>query len=346
MQDITSENYKNFLEDLKSRVTTSRYKAALSVNREMILLYHHIGSEILKSQAQHGWGGKVINQLSRDLRSEFSEMKGFSPQNLKYMKRFAEEYSLEEIGQHAVDQLPWGHNITLMYEISDKKERRFYIAKVKEHGWTRNILSMQIETNLYGREGKAITNFNKKLPAPQSELAQATLRNPYLFDFLSLGKDAHEREVEKGLVAHIERFLIELGEGFAFLGRQYHLQVEDQDFYLDLLFYNIKLRSFFIVELKSGKFKPEYAGKMNFYLSAVDDLLRQPGDNPSIGLILCRSKVGVLAEYALRDMAKPIGLAEYRLTELLPKEIKTLLPTIEEIEIELSKELNSDDDTT
>lgn len=341
-KNIVGGNYKKFLDDLKSRVATSRYKAALSANREMILLYHHIGTEILISQDRNGWGAKIIKQLSRDLRSEFPEMKGFSPQNLKYMKRFAEEYSFEEISQQAVDQLPWGHNITLMYEIKDKNERAFYIQKTKEYGWSRNILSMQIETNLYKREGKAITNFGAKLPAPHSELANATLRNPYMFDFLSLGKDAHEREVEKALVNHIERFLLELGEGFAFLGRQYHLQVEDQDFYLDLLFYHIKLRSFLIVELKSGKFKPEYAGKMNFYLSAVDDLLRQPGDNPSIGLILCRSKVGVLAEYALRDMSKPIGLAEYKLTELLPKEIKTLLPTIEELEVELSKELKDD----
>lgn len=344
IQKIAGANYKEFLNDLKERVATSRYKAALNVNREMIFLYHHIGSEIIQSQEKHGWGAKIINQLSLDLRAEFPEMKGFSPQNLKYMKRFAEEYSFEEIGQQAVDRLPWGHNIILMYELSDKTEREFYIKKTVEHGWTRNVLSMQIETNLYKREGKAVTNFGVKLPAPHSDLAQATLRNPYLFDFLSLGKDAHEREVEKGLVAHIERFLLELGEGFAFLGRQYHLQVEDQDFYLDLLFYHIKLRSFLVVELKSGKFKPEYAGKMNFYLSAVDDLLRHPGDNPSIGLILCRSKVGVLAEYALRDMAKPIGLAEYRLTEALPKEIKTLLPSIEELEVELSRDIKNNDE--
>ncbi|HGH8180098.1 TPA: YhcG family protein [Legionella pneumophila] len=343
-KNITGDNYKKFLDDLKSRVTDSRYNAVLTVNREMIFLYHHIGTEILSSQKVHGWGSKIIEQLSRDLQSEFPEMKGFSPQNLKYMKRFAQEYSFEAIGQQAIDQLPWGHNITLMYEISDKKEREFYIKKAKEHGWSRNMLSMQIETNLYQREGKAVTNFDAKLPAPHSDLAKATLRNPYLFDFLSLGNDAHEREIEKGLIAHIEKFLLELGEGFAFLGRQYHLQVEDQDFYIDLLFYHIKLRSFLVVELKSGKFKPEYAGKMNFYLSAVDDLLRQPGDNPSIGLILCRSKVGVLAEYALRDMTKPIGLAEYKLTEALPKEIKTLLPTIEELEIELSKDLSDQEE--
>jgi predicted nuclease of restriction endonuclease-like (RecB) superfamily len=269
-------------------------------------------------------------------------MKGFSPQNLKYMRRFAEEYSLDEIGQQAIDQLPWGHNIILMYQVPDKKERAFYIQKAREYGWSRSLLSMQIESSLYKREGKAVTNFDTKLSLPHADLVQATLKNPYLFDFLSLGKDAHEREVEKGLVAHIERFLIELGEGFAFLGRQYHLQIEDQDFYIDLLFYHIKLRAFIVIELKSGEFKPEYAGKMNFYLSAVDDLLCQSGDNPSIGLILCRSKVGVVAEYALRNIAKPIGLAEYRLTDSLPEDIKTALPTIEQIEEELSKDLKED----
>jgi predicted nuclease of restriction endonuclease-like (RecB) superfamily len=226
-----------------------------------------------------------------------------------------------------------------MYAISDKKERQFYLEKARQHGWSRNILSMQIETNLYKREGKAISNFQDKLPSPQSDLARSTLRNPYLFDFLSLGNDAHEREVEKGLINHLERFLLELGEGFAFVGRQYHLQVEEQDFYLDLLFYHLKLRCFVVIELKADKFKPEFAGKINFYLSAVDDMLRHPSDNPSIGLILCRSKTGILAEYALRDMTKPIGLAEYKLSESLPEEIKTALPTIEELEAELSKDL-------
>lgn len=340
---MINKQYLMFLEDLKHRVHQSRYQAARQVNKELVLLYHHIGSEILRQQSDQGWGTKVIAQLSRDLRSEFPEMKGFSPQNLKYMKKFAELYTLDKIGQQAIDQLPWSHVVTLIYELTDPLERQFYAQKSAELGWSRNILSMQIETKLYKREGKAITNFTEKLVAPQSDLAQATLKNPYLFDFLSLGKDAHEREAEKELVKHIEKFLIELGDGFAFLGRQYHLQVEDQDFYIDLLFYHIKLRAFVIVELKSGKFKPEYAGKMNFYLSAVDDLLKHPTDNPSIGLILCRSKVGVLAEYALRDMSKPIGLAEYRLDEALPENIKTSLPTIEELEAELSKDFKITD---
>ncbi len=341
-ESIIDLAYGAFFEGLKKRVESSRSQAALKVNRELILLYHHIGFQILTSQVEHGWGAKVIDQLSRDFKVAFPEMKGFSPQNLKYMKRFAQEYGADEIGQQAVDQLPWGHNVALMYGVSDKQERAFYIKKVIEHGWSRNILSIQIETNLYKREGKAVSNFKHQLQEPHSELASVTLRNPYFFDFLSLGKNAHEREVEKGLIEHIEKFLLALGEGFAFVGRQYHLYVGEQDFYIDLLFYHLKLRSFIVIDLKSGKFKPEYAGKMNFYLSAVDDLLRYPGDNPSIGLILCRSKVGVLAEYALRDINKPIGLAEYRLTDALPKEIKTNLPSIAELEQVLSQDLDEE----
>jgi predicted nuclease of restriction endonuclease-like (RecB) superfamily len=339
-QELTLKDYSHFLNSLKEKIATTRYKAVLHVNKELTHLYHYIGSEILKKQKTHGWGSKIIDKLSRDLRFEFPDMKGFSPQNLKYMRKFADEYTLDEIGQQAIDQLPWGHNITIMYEVSNKQEREFYIQKVRENGWSRNVLSMQIETKLYKREGHAITNFNEKLPSAHSELAQATIRNPYLFDFVSLGKDAHEREIEKELVKHIEKFLLALGEGFAFLGRQYHLQIDERDHYLDLLFYNVKLRSFIVVELKAGAFKPEYAGKMNFYLSAVDDLIKHQSDNPSIGLILCRTKTSVTAEYTLRDMTKPIGLAEYKLTEALPENIKTSLPTIEELEAELSKNFN------
>lgn len=341
---IIDQEYNKLFLELKTRVTASRYRAAVKVNNELINLYLQIGNIILQSQEKEGWGAKIINQLSMDLRAEFPDMKGFSPQNLKYMRKFAEEFSQTEIGQQAVDQIPWGHIVLLVYSGLDKEQINFYVNQIVENGWSRNVLSMQIETKLHKRKGTAVTNFDKKLPLPQSDLAQSTLKNPYLFDFLSLGDKAQEREIEKGLVKHIEKFLLELGEGFAFLGRQYHLQVEDQDFYIDMLFYHIKLRSFVVIELKSGQFKPEYAGKMNFYLSAVDDLLKHSGDNPSIGLILCRSKVGVLAEYALRDMTKPIGLAEYRLEDSLPDDIKTSLPTIEELESELSKRINSDED--
>jgi len=337
---VISKDYTAFLEDLKSRVASSRYKAALSANKELILLYHHIGNEILKSQERHGWGAKVIDQLSRDLRAAFPEMKGFSTRNLKYMRKFAEEYSDPEFVQQVVAQLPWGHNIFLMDLVQDKQNRLFYMKHAIEHGWSRNIMVMQIESALHKRQGQAITNFKNKLPPPQSDLAHYTLKDPYIFDFLSIGEEAQEREVEKALTRHMEKFLLELGAGFAFVGRQYHLEVGDQDFYIDLLFYHLKLRCFVVIELKDKDFKPEYVGKMNFYLSAVDDLIKHQSDQPSIGLILCKSKNNVLVEYALRDTTKPIGLAEYKLTEALPEDIKTALPSIEELEAELSREMS------
>jgi predicted nuclease of restriction endonuclease-like (RecB) superfamily len=342
-KNIINQEYNQLLSDLKARVASSRYKAALTVNKELILLYHHIGNSILHAQAKEGWGAKVIDQLSKDLRSEFPEMKGFSTRNLKYMRKFAQEYPDITIVQEVLAQLTWYHNVTLLDKVSDKQTRMFYIKSAIEHGWSRNIMVMQIETSLHRRQGKAITNFKDKLPSPQSDLAHYTLKDPYIFDFLSIGEEAHEREVEKSLVQHMEKFILELGAGFAFVGRQYHLEVGDQDFYIDLLFYHLKLRCFVIIELKDKDFKPEYAGKMNFYLSAVDDLLKHQSDNPSIGLILCKNKNNVLAEYALRDMTKPIGLAEYRLTESLPEDLKTALPSIEELEAELSKDVKDND---
>jgi len=334
---VLDKSYTALFNSLKQQVLSSRQRAVLSVNKELIYLYYKIGSSILESQKSHGWGSKIIDQLSHDLKSEFPEMKGFSPQNLKYMRRFAESYCFEEIGQQSIDQLPWGHVITLIYDIHDKKERLFYVERSIENGWSRNLLKMQIETYLHKRQGKALTNFEKKLPKVQSDLAQATLKDPYIFDFLSLGEEAQEREIEKSLIHHMEKFLLELGEGFAFVGRQYHIGVGDQDFYLDLLFYHLKLRCFVVIELKTGEFKPEYAGKMNFYLSAVDDLIKHPADEPTIGLILCKTKNTVLAEYTLKDMAKPIGLSEYTLNDALPEKFQTSLPTVEEIESELLK---------
>ena len=341
-QNIISQEYQLLLSDLKSRVASSRYKAALSVNRELILLYHHIGTAILKAQEIQGWGSKVIDQLSKDLRSEFSEMKGFSTRNLKYMRKFAQEYPDVIFVQETLAQLTWYHNVTLLDKISDKQIRLFYAKHATQHGWSRNIMVMQMELSLHKRQGQAITNFKDKLPSPQSDLAHYTLKDPYIFDFLSIGEEAHEREVEKALVYHMEKFILELGAGFAFVGRQYHLEVGDQDFYIDLLFYHLKLRCFVVIELKDKDFKPEYAGKLNFYLSAVDDLVKHESDQPSIGLILCKSKNNVLAEYTLRDMTKPIGLAEYRLQDVLPKNLQTGLPTIEELEAELAKDLGGD----
>ena len=258
------------------------------------------------------------------------------------MRLFAETYPDLEFVQQVAAQLPWFHLAVLLDKVKDLEERLFYIQNAIKNGWSRSAMVHQIELNLYSRQGKAISNFKEKLPPSQSDLAHCTLKDPYLFDFLNIGDEAHEREVEKGLVKHMEKFLLELGAGFAFVGRQYHLELGDQDFYLDLIFYHLKLRCFMVLELKDKDFKPEYAGKMNFYLSAVDDLLKHPTDNPSIGLILCKSKNNVLAEYTLRDMTKPISLAEYRLTEALPEDLKTSLPTIEELEAELSKDIGGE----
>ena len=286
--------YNQLLADLKSRVATSRYKAALSVNQELTLLYHHIGRSILSAQEQEGWGAKVIDQLSKDLQSAFPDMKGFSVRNLKYMRKFAQEYPDIAFVQGPLAQLSWYHTVTLMDKVPDKEIRLFYIKHAVAQGWSRNRMGTQIETALHSRQGQAISNFQQKLPSPQSDLAQGLLKNPYIFDFLSIGQEAHEREVEKSLVLHMEKFILELGAGFVFVGRQYHLEVGGQDFYIDLLFYHLKLRCFVVLELKDQDFKPEYAGKMNFYLSAVDDLLRHEADQPSIGLILCKTKNNVL----------------------------------------------------
>ncbi|APR99201.1 PDDEXK nuclease domain-containing protein [Wolbachia endosymbiont of Folsomia candida] len=337
MTRIIAKEYTEFLEQLKDRIATSRYKAARTVNKELLLLYHYIGTQILEKQKNQNWGSKVIEQLSKDLKAEFPEMKGFGISSLHNMRRFAELYPDSEFLQQAAGILPWYHHVVLMERVKEHEARLFYMQNASEYGWSRSILMHQIELDLHKRQGKAVTNFKDKLPSPQSDLAHYTLKDPYIFDFLSIGKDAHEREIEKGLVAHIEKFLVELGAGFSFVGRQYRLTVRRKDYYLDLLFYHLKLRCFVVIEIKAVEFEPEHSGKINFYLSIVDDLLKHPTDNPSIGLILCKSKDNVLAEYALRDMTKPIGLAEYKITENLPENIKTALPTIEELEAELSK---------
>jgi len=327
--------YAEFLADLKDRIRRARVKAALSANRELILLYWEIGRMILERQRKEGWGSKVIDRLAHDLRREFPDMKGFSARNLKYMRAFAEAYPDKKFVQEVLAQITWYHNITLLEKVKDPKERIWYIQQTIEHGWSRNVLVHQIESGLYHRKGKAITNFDRTLPAPQSDLAQEMLKDPYVFDFLGLTEDIRERELEKQLIARIRDFLLELGVGFAFVGSQVHLEVGGEDFYLDLLFYHLKLRCYVVIELKTGEFKPEYAGKMNFYLSAVDDLLRHPDDRPSIGIILCKSKNKVIVEYALRDTTKPIGVSSYRLTRALPEEIKSSLPSVEELEREL-----------
>ena len=330
-----SSAYKALLADLKRRIQEAQVRAGLAVNRQLVLLYWSIGREILVRQEREGWGAKVIDSLARDLHQSFPEMKGLSPRNLKYMRAFAEAWPEESIVQQAAAQIPWFHNCTLLDKVKDPLERLWYTQQTIANGWSRNVLILQIESGLYRRQGKAISNFEVALPKPQSDLAQQLLKDPYNFDFLTLDKDARERDIERGLLDHLRQFLLELGSGFAFVGSQVPLEVGGEDYHLDLLFYHLKLRSFIVVELKVGTFRPDYVGKVNFYLSAVDDLLRHPSDQPSIGLILCRSKEGIVVEYALRDIGKPMGIAEFRLTESLPESLKSTLPSIEELEYEL-----------
>ena len=332
-----SADYRAFLEDLKSRVRAAQIRASLAVNRELVLLYWRIGRDILSRQEQLGWGARVIDQLSADLRRAFPEMKGFSVRNLKYMRALAEAWPDEEFVQQAVAHIPWGHNVRILDKVADPETRRFYIARTLANGWSRNVLVLQIESRLHEREGRAITNFELTLPAPQSDLAQQMTRDPYCFDFLTLADDARERELERGLIEHVRDFLLELGSGFAFVGSQVPISVADRDFYVDLLFYHLSLRCYVVIELKAGEFKPEYTGKLNFYLSAVDDQLRHSDDQPTIGILLCKGREDLLVEYALRDMTKPIGVAnwETRLVESLPAELAGRLPTVEQLEAEL-----------
>lgn len=334
---IKSTEYASFLRNLKEKVRTSQQKAISHVNQQLILLYHHIGSEIIRLQKENGWGSKVIDQLSRDLKSAFPEMRGLSLRNLKYMRKFAEEYPDIAFVQEVLAQLSWYHNLTLLDKINNRNERIFYVQKTIENGWSRNYMVSQIETKLHERSGKAVTNFKAKLPASFSDLAEQSLKDPYLFDFLTVGQEAHEKAIENALIDHIEKFLIELGAGFAFVGRQYKLMVSDKTYFLDLLFYHLKLRSYVVIELKATEFKPEHTGQLSFYLAAVDDLLRHPTDNSTIGLILCEHKDNITAEYALKNIDAPIGLAEYKLSKAIPKNLRDLLPSVADIEAQLNR---------
>lgn len=337
---LPPEGYVEWLKEIKERIRSAQQRAVLAANNEMIVVYWQIGRDILERQEQQGWGAKVVERLAADLRREFPDMKGFSRANLLYMRSLAESWPDSSIVQQLVGQIPWGHNITLLTKVKDSAEREWYARAAIEYGWSRAVLLHQIESKLYHRQGKAITNFDKRLPAALSELAQQTLKDPYLFDFFAIGKEAHERDIENALVEHITRFLLELGAGFACVGRQVHLEVGGEDFYLDLLFYHLKLRCYVVIELKAVAFKPEYAGKLNFYLSAVDATMKHESDNPSIGLILCKDKNRLVAEYALKDISKPVGISEYRLIESIPEDLKGSLPSIEQIEAELSSESN------
>lgn len=383
MSKLTPTTYAPLLADLKARVRASQVKAAVSVNQELILLYWHIGREILRAQKAEGWGAKVVERLAKDLAAEFPEMGGFSRANLLFMRSFYAAWEPIEIVQHPVSKLSseivpqavtqmakakvqqpvasivsqpvrqfedeppepltrlsWSANLILLHKLKDPAARLWYARKAVEHGWSRAVLTVQIESRLHERSGKAITNFERTLPPAQSDMAREVLKDPYTFDFLTLGEKAHERDLERGLVEHVQKLLLEMGAGFAFVGRQVPVEVGDEDFYLDLLFYHLRLRCFVVVDLKMKPFEPEFAGKMNFYLSAVDDQMRHEHDAPTIGLLLCKdAKNKLKVEYALRDVKKPIGVAEWqtRLVEALPKNLRGSLPTIADIERELNQ---------
>lgn len=329
--------YAKLLDTIKARVRAARLRAATAVNSELIMLYWHVGLEILKRKTDQGWGTKVIDRLSGDLKQEFPDIRGFSPRNLKYMQSFALTWPHEAIVQQVVALLPWGQNIILIDRVKNAAEREWYARQVAEHGWSRAVLVHQLVSRLYQRQGKALTNFDRTLPPEQSDLAREILKDPYDLEFLGLGGDADERVLESGIIDRLRNFLLEFGAGFAFVGRQARIVVGGEEFFMDLLFYHYRLRCFVVVELKAGAFKPEHAGKMNFYLEAVDDLMRHPEDRPSIGMILCRSKNKVVAEYSLRAAGKPIGVASYTLSKELPQDLKGALPAPEELEYVLKQ---------
>ena len=326
--------YDDFLTGLKDRIRTAQVRAALSVNRELVLLYWQIGRDITARQAEQGWGQAVIRRLAADLQNAFPGVEGFSPRNLERMRAFSLAYPDETaFATQPVSQIPWGHNIVLFQKLKDPAQRLWYAQQTLQYGWSRNVLVHQIETGLHARQGQAVTNFERTLPAPQSDLARQLLKDPYTFDFLTLGQEAHERDLERGLLLHLRDFLLELGVGFAFVGSQYQLEVGGDDFYMDLLFYHLHLHCYVVVDLKMGKFTPADAGQMNFYLSAVDDLVRRPPDGPTLGIILCKTKNQTVAQYALRDLAKPLGVAEYQLLEGL----QDALPALDTLERALAE---------
>lgn len=330
-----SENYQILLEDLKLRIRQAQVKAALAVNRELILLYWQLGKEILDRQDQQGWGSKVIDRLSTDLKREFPNIKGFSPRNLKYMRAFAEAYPDAAIVQQAAAQIPWTHNCVLLDKVKDAQERLWYIEQVVKYGWSRNVMTLQIDGGLFHQSGEAITNFEQTLPAADSDLATQLIKDPYNFDFLTLGKEVRESELEKALVSHIRDFLLELGVGFAFMGSQYPIHVDGKEYFLDLLFYHTHLHAYVVIDLQMGEFEPEFSGKMNFYVSAVDAYLRREGDNRTIGMILCRNKQQTTVEFALQDLEKPIGVSTYRLKNDLPESMQAALPSPERLQHEM-----------
>ena len=328
--------YKAWLTSLKQQFQQTQLKAAVKVNSVLLQFYWSLGAEIVEQQKSSTWGDGFLNQLSKDLSAAFPDVKGFSKRNLEQIRKWYRFWSADaEIAKQAVSQLcqiPWGHNIAIVTKAGDIEEARYYLNSTQKHGWSRNVLIHQMESSLWQREGRALTNFKQTLPPNQSDLAQQTLKDPYVFDFLSLTEQHNERALEQGLVKHITHFLLELGAGFAYIGKQVPIQVGERDFYLDLLFYHTQLHCYVVIELKTGEFEPEHAGKLNFYIKAVDEALRKEGDAPTIGILLCKQKDRLVAEYALSDIQKPMGVSEYQLTQSLPDNLQSTLPSIEELE--------------
>lgn len=351
MTQLLNKEYKNWISEIKSKIRSVQIKAATAVNTTLIQFYWELGGMITEKQT--AWGTGFLENMSKDLKDEFPDMKGFSVTNLKYCKLFYKQfYFSPQLGDEQdsispqlgdenllpfLKQIPWGHIKLIIDKIKDTNQAKFYIQQTINNAWGRETLALQIKTNLFHRQGNAITNFETTLPNPLSDLAQQTLKDPYVFDFMTMANPFYEKDIEKQLVTHITKFLLELGKGFAFIGQQYHLEIAQNDYYIDLLFYHTKLKCYVVIELKNTKFVPEYAGKLNFYLSAVDSLIKQDDDKPTIGILLCREKNNIEAEFALRDLNKPMGVSEFQFTEILPEALKSSLPTIEELENELKQ---------
>lgn len=338
-----SRDYIKWLADLKQKIISARLRAAQGLSQTLMELYWDIGKEIVKKQSEASWGDGLVERLAADLKKDFSGMKGFSRRNLYAIRQCYLFYSSKfEIVPQPVAQIPWGHNRVILAKVRKVDAALAYASAALQNGWSRDVLEMQIENRYCDRKGKAPNNFSRTLPAPQSDLARQAVKDPYLFDFLELGNSAQEREIEQNLTNQITSFLLELGKGFAFVGRQYRLEISGNEYFIDLLFYHLDLRCYVVIELKAGRFKPEYAGKLNFYLSAVDSLLKRPDDNSSIGLILCRYKDKIEAEYSLRDIKKPMGISSYILTQKIRGKLSSQLPTVEEMESELESKLPSE----
>lgn len=328
MSNITNnKSYIDLIKNLKQEISKSRIKVHLAVNKELIILYWNIGKLILERQSKEKWGSKIIQNISEDLRKEFPEMKGLSLRNLVYMQTFAKEFRDLEFTQQVAAQIPWFHICLILDKISIGEQRIWYINKTIENGWSRNVLSMQIKSDLYERSAKGINNFSNTLPELQSDLTKSIIKDPYNLEFLDIQGKIIERDLENRLIDNIKNFLLELGQGFAFVSNQYHIELEGEDYYLDLVFYHIKLKCYVVIELKTGKFKPEYAGKLNFYLNLMDRKIKDDSDNPTIGLILCEEKQGITVEYAIEGIQKPMGVSQFKLTETLPKKLEKFLPT-------------------